>query len=100
MHFQNTSPPVNKSYGIGEGDSIREGSGWNDYQTEPSLFYVSSPANRFGRQEEQTGDYMKATVRPAITMLTIDMSLMRMLSDGPLVSLKGSPTVSPTTVAL
>ena len=39
-------------------------------------------------------------VRPAITMLTIDMSLMRMLRLGPEVSLKGSPTVSPTTVAL
>ena len=39
-------------------------------------------------------------VRPAITMLTIDMSLIRMLSEGPEVSLKGSPTVSPTMVAL
>ena len=44
--------------------------------------------------------YRKAMVRPAITMLTIDMSLMRMLRLGPEVSLKGSPTVSPTTVAL
>ena len=43
---------------------------------------------------------MKATVSPAITMLTIDISLMRMLSDGPEVSLKGSPTVSPTIQAL
>lgn len=34
-----------------------------------------------------------------MTMETIDMSLMRMLSEGPLVSLKGSPTVSPTMVA-
>ena len=33
------------------------------------------------------------------TTATIDMSLMRMLSDGPDVSLKGSPTVSPTTAA-
>ena len=39
-------------------------------------------------------------VRPAITMLTIDMSLIRMLSDGPEVSLNGSPTVSPAIVAL
>ena len=30
---------------------------------------------------------------------TMDMSLMRMLSAGPDVSLKGSPTVSPTTHA-
>ena len=44
--------------------------------------------------------YMNATVRPAITMLTIDMSLIRMLRDGPDVSLNGSPTVSPTIVAL
>ena len=43
---------------------------------------------------------MKATVSPAITMLTIDMSLMRMFNDGPEVSLNGSPTVSPTTAAL
>ena len=42
----------------------------------------------------------KATVSPAITIETIDISLMRMLSEGPDVSLKGSPTVSPTTVAL
>ena len=33
-------------------------------------------------------------------MLTIDISLMRMFNDGPEVSLNGSPTVSPTTVAL
>ena len=44
--------------------------------------------------------YINATVSPAITMLTIDISLIRMLSDGPLVSLKGSPTVSPTIQAL
>ena len=41
-------------------------------------------------------DYAKATVSPAITMLTIDISLIRILSEGPLVSLNGSPTVSPT----
>ena len=35
-----------------------------------------------------------------MTMLTIDISLIRMLSDGPDVSLNGSPTVSPTMVAL
>lgn len=44
--------------------------------------------------------YRKAIVRPAITILTIDMSLMRMFSEGPEVSLNGSPTVSPTIVAL
>merc|ERR1719247_1092424 len=35
----------------------------------------------------------------AITREMTDMSLIRMLSAGPDVSLKGSPTVSPTTVA-
>ena len=35
-----------------------------------------------------------------MTIDTIDMSLIRMFSDGPEVSLNGSPTVSPTTVAL
>lgn len=44
--------------------------------------------------------YNMAMVSPAITMLTIDISLMRMLREGPEVSLKGSPTVSPTMVAL
>ena len=44
--------------------------------------------------------YIQATVNPAITILTIDISFMRMLSDGPEVSLNGSPTVSPTMVAL
>ena len=39
-------------------------------------------------------------INPANTTDTIDMSLMRILSDGPDVSLNGSPTVSPTTVAL
>lgn len=47
-----------------------------------------------------SGSYMNATVNPAMTIDTIDISLMRMLSDGPLVSLNGSPTVSPTIVAL
>ena len=47
-----------------------------------------------------TFSYRKAMVRPAITMLTIDISLMRMFSDGPEVSLNGSPTVSPTIVDL
>ena len=40
------------------------------------------------------------TVRPAMTIDTMLMSLMRMLRLGPEVSLNGSPTVSPTTVAL
>ena len=33
-------------------------------------------------------------------METVEQSLMRMFKDGPEVSLKGSPTVSPTTAAL
>ena len=36
----------------------------------------------------------------AMIMATTLISLIRMLSDGPEVSLKGSPTVSPVTVAL
>ncbi len=40
------------------------------------------------------------TVSPAITIDTILISLMSILRDGPEVSLNGSPTVSPTTVAL
>ena len=34
---------------------------------------------------------------PAITTATMDMSLIRMFNDGPLVSLNGSPIVSPIT---
>ena len=41
----------------------------------------------------------KAMLRPAVTMDTMLMSLIRMFRDGPEVSLKGSPTVSPTTEA-
>ena len=37
---------------------------------------------------------------PAMTNATTEMSLSRMLREGPEVSLKGSPTVSPTTAAL
>jgi hypothetical protein len=36
----------------------------------------------------------------AITNATTDISLSRILSEGPDVSLNGSPTVSPTTAAL
>ena len=42
----------------------------------------------------------QATVSPAITMATMLISLIRILRLGPEVSLNGSPTVSPTTVAL
>ncbi len=40
------------------------------------------------------------TTSAANTIETIERSLMRMLIAGPDVSLKGSPTVSPTTAAL
>ena len=39
-------------------------------------------------------------MRPENTMDTVEQSLMRMLREGPEVSLKGSPTVSPMTAAL
>ena len=62
----------------------------------------SYPEPRFQYNKISVSDYKRwmATVRPAITMLTMLISLMRMFRDGPEVSLKGSPTVSPTTVAL
>ena len=44
--------------------------------------------------------YTKAIVKPAITILTIDINLIRIFNEGPEVSLKGSPTVSPTIHAL
>ena len=37
---------------------------------------------------------------PANTTLTMVISLIKMLSEGPAVSLNGSPTVSPTTADL
>lgn len=40
------------------------------------------------------------TITDENTIDTIDMSLISMLSEGPEVSLNGSPTVSPTTPAL
>ena len=40
------------------------------------------------------------TINPANTTDTIAMSLIRIFNDGPEVSLNGSPTVSPTTLAL
>ncbi len=43
---------------------------------------------------------LQLTVRPTITIATIDISLIRILRLGPDVSLNGSPTISPTTAAL
>src|SRR5664280_109019 len=43
---------------------------------------------------------LKATVTPAITTDTIDINLIRIFIEGPHVSLNGSPTVSPTILAL
>ena len=39
-------------------------------------------------------------ISPENTMETVEHSLMRMFREGPEVSLKGSPTVSPMTAAL
>ena len=43
---------------------------------------------------------LTVTTRPEKTMETVEQSLMRMFREGPEVSLKGSPTVSPMTAAL
>lgn len=43
---------------------------------------------------------LKAQVTPAITIATILISLIKIFKLGPEVSLNGSPTVSPMTVAL
>jgi len=56
-----------------------------------SMFY-KLPADQENRPN--------VTVRPAITTETMVISLIRMLREGPEVSLNGSPTVSPTTPAL
>ena len=41
-----------------------------------------------------------SAVKAVKTIETIDRSLINILTDGPEVSLNGSPTVSPTTAAL
>ena len=43
---------------------------------------------------------LKTYIKGAITSATTDINFNRMFNDGPEVSLNGSPTVSPTTVAL
>ncbi len=53
-----------------------------------------------GGKDMASQSRLQLTVRPAMTMDTMLISLMRMFRLGPEVSLKGSPTVSPTTVAL
>ena len=65
--------------------SLRIGLGGNTHQPRPTRAAI-------------VGEYL--TMSPANTTDTIAMSLMRMFSEGPEVSLKGSPTVSPTTPAL
>ena len=50
---------------------------------------------RYYRMKELT-----VATRPENTMETVEQSLMRMFREGPEVSLKGSPTVSPMTAAL
>ena len=57
---------------------------------------LDPPALHYHRNQKMC----QATVSPAMTMLTIDINLMRILRLGPDVSLNGSPTVSPTMVAL
>ena len=56
-----------------------------------AAFHKYIPA-KAGRNFDQIMD--------AITNATTDISFKRMFRDGPEVSLKGSPTVSPTTAAL
>ena len=58
----------------------------------------SSSSDHMPSQPEITGPNF--TVKPDATTATELNSLIRMFSDGPEVSLNGSPTVSPTTVAL
>ena len=69
---------------------------------------LAAPATSGSRlAESEAGDAIASPpVRPAcqisngaMTRLTMAITLMRMFIEGPDVSLKGSPTVSPTTVA-
>ncbi len=84
-----------------------------NYQPQPKSQAPSTPTTKTplpklrvevsGEEPNLKNTYYKilnATVKPAITIATILISLIRIFSDGPEVSLNGSPTVSPTTVAL
>ena len=67
------------------------------------LFFGGFSAWLKGRTYELNPPYLKIvleTINDANTMETMDISLIRILSEGPDVSLKGSPTVSPTILAL
>ena len=69
--------------------------GWMKTQNIASLCILSSlPLTTYYYSK------LHDTVKPAITIDTILISLINILSEGPEVSLKGSPTVSPTTFAL
>ena len=60
---------------------------------------VISTAGSFNKAESETSGRSNA-IDGAITNATTDINFKRMFNDGPEVSLKGSPTVSPTTAAL
>ena len=53
--------------------------------------------------QENPFSYLKSVLeimKEAKTIETIDINFIKIFNDGPAVSLKGSPTVSPTTLAL
>merc|ERR1719201_1269842 len=67
--------------------------------TERGSYVTILPATHVPAMSVFVHLYCHALSAGAITSEMTDMSLIRMLSAGPDVSLKGSPTVSPTTVA-
>jgi hypothetical protein len=72
-----------------------EGANGHESSRADRLIHLGEQLARHGMDE-----MAEARSGPANTTETIEISLIRMLSDGPEVSLNGSPTVSPTTVAL
>jgi hypothetical protein len=68
---------------------------WTVKQKRLCIYRAEALFPRYYRMKELT-----VATRPENTMETVEQSLMRMFREGPEVSLKGSPTVSPMTAAL
>ena len=65
-----------------------------------SPIFVSAQRTRLPRKEKRGIMVGYKAMSGAMTRDTTDISFIRIFSEGPDVSLKGSPTVSPTTAAL
>jgi len=65
-----------------------------------ALFLIAFVARDGAARPHYRWNSAKRSTRGAMSVATNDMTVINVFSDGPAVSLKGSPTVSPTTAAL